>query len=243
MTTSGNRANTAVLLAGGVGTRVGGQLPKQLLPVGGRPLMEHALSVFHAHPDVDDIVIMMAPGHLDAVEAMVRAGGYTKVRGVLEGASTRSGTTVGSLAALGDADRKVLLHDAARPLLAPRIVSECFAALDEYDAVVVAVPSSDTVIEVTANETVRAVPPRANLRRVQTPQGFRLSVIRKAYALALQDPLFEATDDASVVLTYLPDVPIRVVPGDERNLKVTQPIDIPIAEKLLELHRDEQDEG
>ena len=80
------------------------------------------------------------------------------------------------------------------------------------------------------------MPVRATLRRVQTPQGFRLSVIRKAYARAVATgPAFEATDDCSVVLRFLPEVPVRVVPGDERNLKVTGPLDLHLVEQLLAL--------
>src|SRR3954451_11093414 len=78
--------NTVVLLAGGVGTRVGLALPKQLVKVAGRPIMEHTLAALDAHPDVDDIVIMMTPGHLDAARSIVSDGGYHKVRQVLEGA-------------------------------------------------------------------------------------------------------------------------------------------------------------
>ncbi|HET6560643.1 MAG TPA: 2-C-methyl-D-erythritol 4-phosphate cytidylyltransferase [Marmoricola sp.] len=232
---SAARRNTAVLLAGGVGTRVGLDFPKQLVEVAGRPLMEHTLAVFDAHPDVDDLLVLMTPGHLDAVREMVHAGGYTKVRRIIEGADTRSGTTMRALDALGQDDRKVLLHDAVRPLVSPRIIASCFAALDTYDAACVAIPSADTIIEVSPANTISSVPARANLRRVQTPQAFRLAVIRDAYAKAAADPGFGATDDCSVVLRYSPDVPISVVPGDERNLKVTQPVDVHLAEMLLQL--------
>lgn len=227
------RRNTAVLLAGGVGTRAGLGFPKQLVEVAGRPLMEHTLAVFDAHTDVDDIVVLMAPGYLDAVREMVRSGGYTKVRQVLEGAETRSATTVRALDALGAEDRKVLLHDAVRPLVPPRVIADCFAALDSYGAVTAAIPSADTVIEVGPDDTVRSVPERATLRRVQTPQGFRLAVIRDAYRRAATGPGPEATDDCGVVLRHAPEVPIGVVPGDERNLKVTGPVDIRLVEQLL----------
>jgi ribitol-5-phosphate 2-dehydrogenase (NADP+) / D-ribitol-5-phosphate cytidylyltransferase len=232
------RRNTAVLLAGGVGTRAGLGFPKQLVEVAGRPLMEHTLAVFDAHPDVDDIVVMMAPGHLGAVRQMVRSGGYAKVRGVVEGAGSRSATTMRALDALGAEDRKVLLHDAVRPLVPSGVVAACFAALDRYDAVTVAIPSSDTIIEVGPDDTIRSVPARASLRRVQTPQGFRLAVIRAAYARAAADGGPDVTDDCSVVLRYAPDVPIGVVPGDERNMKVTGPVDVHLVEQLLLSTRD-----
>jgi 2-C-methyl-D-erythritol 4-phosphate cytidylyltransferase len=234
-TTAGT--NTVVLLAGGIGTRVGLDLPKQLVRVAGAPILEHTLRVFQAHPDVEDVIVLMAPGHLDPVRAIVTDGGYTKVRQVLEGAATRSETSMRALEAIPHADCKVLLHDAVRPFVSARIVSDCFRALEDYAAVDVAIPSADTIIEVTPENTIAAVPRRSALRRVQTPQGFRLTTIREAYARAAADPGFEATDDCSVVLRYLPDVPVVVVPGDERNMKITDPVDVQLAETLLRLTR------
>jgi 2-C-methyl-D-erythritol 4-phosphate cytidylyltransferase len=230
--------NVAVVLAGGVGARVGLDIPKQLLKIAGHTILEHTLKAVDAHPDVDEVVVMMAPGHLDAVRAIVRDGGYDKVQHILEGAGTRNGTTSRALEVIGDDDAKVLFHDAVRPLVGARIIAECFAALDEYDAVDVAIRSADTIIEVDQDNVIRNIPPRANLRRGQTPQAFRAGTIRAAYAIADADPDFAATDDCSVVLRYLPDTPIWVVAGDERNMKVTEPIDVYIADKLFQLSSD-----
>ena len=227
--------NVAVLLAGGVGSRVGLDLPKQLIKIAGRPILEHTLAVLDQHPDVDEVLIMMAPGHLDAVREIVRSGGYGKVSGILEGAQTRNDTTRRALDHLGDDECFVLFHDAVRPLVVPRIVHDCFRALETYDAVDVAIPSADTIIEVTADNIIRAIPPRANLRRGQTPQAFRASVIKKAYDCAEGDEDFVATDDCSVVLRYIPEVPIFVVAGEDRNMKVTEPIDVYLADKLFQL--------
>ncbi len=227
--------NVAVLLAGGVGARVGLDLPKQLIKVAGRTILEHTLAALDAHEAVEEILVMMAPGHLDAVHAILRTGRYPKVSRVLEGAATRNGTTLRALEALGGRDCNVLLHDAVRPLVSARIISECFEALDEYDAVDVAIPSADTIIEVTPDNTIASIPPRAALRRGQTPQAFRASVLEQAYRIAADDPQFTATDDCSVVLRYLPDVPIWVVRGDERNMKVTDPIDVYLVDKLFQL--------
>ncbi len=227
--------NVAVVLAGGVGARVGLDIPKQLLKIAGHTILEHTLKAIDSHPDVDDVVVMMAPGHLDAVRAIVRTGGYAKVRHILEGAETRNATTNRALEVVGDDDAKVLFHDAVRPLVSPRIISECFAALEQYDAVDVAIRSADTIIEVDEDNVIRNIPPRANLRRGQTPQAFRAGTIRAAYAKANVDADFAATDDCSVVLRYLPETPIWVVAGEERNMKVTEPIDVYIADKLFQL--------
>lgn len=228
-------SRVAVILAGGVGTRVGLDIPKQLIKVAGQTILEHTLSVFQAHPMVEDILVMMAPGHLDAVRAIVRDGGYDKVTAILEGAETRNGTTLNALAAIPDDDARVLFHDAVRPLLSPRIITDCFEALEEYAAVDVAIPSADTIIEVDERNVIKSIPPRANLRRGQTPQAFRAGALRRAYAVAKDDPDFQATDDCTVVLRYTPEVPIWVVPGEERNMKVTEPIDVYLADKLFQL--------
>jgi len=227
--------NVAVLLAGGVGARIGLDIPKQLLKVAGKTILEHSLIALHEHPLVDEMLIMMAPGHLDAVREIVRNGGYDKVSGILEGGSTRNETTLKALAGLGDEPCNVLFHDAVRPLVTARIITECFEALATHAAVDVAIPSADTIVEVDENNVIRAIPPRANLRRGQTPQAFRSDVIRAAYAKAGLDPHFQTTDDCSVVLRYYPEAPIVVVHGDERNMKVTEPIDVYLADKLFQL--------
>jgi 2-C-methyl-D-erythritol 4-phosphate cytidylyltransferase len=233
----------AVLLAGGFGVRIGLDIPKQLLKVAGKTLLEHTLAALDGHPMVDEVVVMMAPGHLDAVRAIVRTGGYQKVSAIEEGGQTRNETTQRALAVIGDDESHVLFHDAVRPLLSRRIVTECFEALEKHSAVDVAIPSADTIIEVGPDNTIRDIPRRAALRRGQTPQAFRSSVIRRAYALAAEDLDFEATDDCTVVLRYLPDEPIWVVRGDERNMKVTDPIDVYIADKLFQLTHTEAPEG
>lgn len=236
MVPSTDRArNVAVLLAGGIGIRMGLDIPKQLIRVAGKTILEHSLAALHAHPMVDSITVMMTAGHLDAVRAIVRGGGYDKVTAILEGGETRNETTLRALESLGSEECKVLFHDAVRPLVSQRIIGECFDALDHYPAVDVAIPSADTIIRVGDDNVIQDVPLRASLRRGQTPQAFRSSVIKRAYALAAGDPGFVATDDCAVVLRYLPDEPIWVVQGEERNMKVTDPIDVYLADKLFQL--------
>jgi len=231
-----SRRTVAVVLAGGTGTRVGLSIPKQLIKIAGKPIIEHTIAAMQQSPVVDEILVLMAPGHLDSVRAIVRGGNYDKVSQILEGAGTRNDTTRAALAALGDQECNVLLHDAVRPLVSQTILAANVAALATHDAVDTAIPSADTVIQVGADGgTMADVLPRHLLRRGQTPQSFRLSTIRAAYEKAAQDPNFTATDDCTVVLRYLPEVPIAVVPGHERNMKVTEPIDVYIADKLFQL--------
>ncbi|MDD9350442.1 bifunctional cytidylyltransferase/SDR family oxidoreductase [Mumia sp.] len=228
--------NVAVVLAGGTGTRVGLSIPKQLIKIAGKPIIEHTIASMQRSPLIDEILILMAPGHLDPVRAIVRNGGYDKVTAILEGAETRNATTERALAALGDTECNVLLHDAVRPLVSQTIIEDVVAALEEYEAVDTVIPSADTIVSVHEDTgTIADVLPRHLLRRGQTPQAFRLSVIRAAYAEAAKDPDFVATDDCTVVLRYTPHVPITVVDGHERNMKVTEPIDVYIADKLFQL--------
>lgn len=217
-------------------------IPKQLIKVAGKPILEHTVSALSRSGLIDEIVIMMTPGFLDPVHDMVRNGGYDKVTQVLQGAQSRNDTTQAALDAIGDTECNVILHDAVRPLLSQTIIAANVAALDDFEAVDTAIPSADTIIKVAETEAggasgvISDILPRAELRRGQTPQSFRLSVLKRAYALAAADPNFTATDDCTVVLRYLPDVPIAVVNGDERNMKVTEPIDIYLADKLFQLH-------
>ena len=215
-----------------------------MIKIAGKPIIEHTIAALQLSPVVDEIIVLMAPGHLDDVRAIVRNGGYDKVTQILEGAGSRNETTATALAALGDQECNVLLHDAVRPLVSQTILAANVAALETHDAVDTVIPSADTVIQVHARtaadpgsgtETIADVLPRHLLRRGQTPQSFRLSTIRAAYEKAAQDPHFTATDDCTVVLRYLPEVPIAVVAGHERNMKVTEPIDVYIADKLFQL--------
>ncbi|MFF4650566.1 D-ribitol-5-phosphate cytidylyltransferase [Streptomyces sp. NPDC001380] len=224
----------AVVLAGGVGQRLGLPIPKQFVKIAGKPIIEHTLAVFESSPDVDEIVVVMTGGHLDAVEEIVRRAGFAKVSRVVQGGATRNESTERALAVLGDGECNVLFHDAVRPFVTHRIIADCVRALAAHEAVDVVIPSADTIV-VADGDLLSGIPRRASLRRGQTPQGFRLSTIRKAYELAADDPDFAATDDCGVVLRYLPDTPIMLVHGDEQNMKVTEPVDLFIADKLFQL--------
>ena len=237
-----SRWPVAVILAGGLGTRFGDRRPKQLLEIGGRTILEHSVAAFEAASGVAEMLLVMAPGFTAEAERIVQAGGYRKVRAVIAGGSSRSDSTRKALAALGAAgagstDGKancgVLFHDAARPLVDARIIADCVRALEDFAGVTTAMPATDTVLAVEGG-LVTDIPDRARLYCCQTPQAFRLDTIVRAHQLAAaQEDDFEATDDCGVVRRYLPDVPIAVVRGSERNLKITTRGDLALASALL----------
>jgi ribitol-5-phosphate 2-dehydrogenase (NADP+) / D-ribitol-5-phosphate cytidylyltransferase len=225
----------AVVLAGGTGQRFGSDRPKQMHVLAGRSLVEHSVAAFEQADGVDAITLVMPAGLTAQAREHFAGIGFRKVTDVIEGGATRTESTRRAIAALGDEECDVLFHDAARPLLEQRIIADCVSALATSRAIGVAVPSSDTIVEV-SDGVVTGMPHRDALARCQTPQGFRLSVIRRAYDLADADPAFArrpATDDCGVVLRYLPEVPVRIVPGSERNIKITYASDLAVAEALL----------
>jgi 2-C-methyl-D-erythritol 4-phosphate cytidylyltransferase len=225
----------AVVLAGGSGQRFGTPLPKQLLPLAGRTLIEHSVEAFDQAPGVDAVLVVMMADHAERTRETLMTGRYRKLAKVITGGSTRVESTRCAIAELGEDECDVLFHDAARPLIDQRTIADCVAALRHCLAVGVAVPSSDT-IAVVSGSRMTGMPPRHTLVRCQTPQGFRLSVIRRAHELAAADPAFAdlpATDDCGIVLRYLPGVEIHVVKGSEKNLKITYPRDLEIAGLLL----------
>jgi 2-C-methyl-D-erythritol 4-phosphate cytidylyltransferase len=225
----------AVVLAGGAGQRFGGNMPKQMHALAGRTLIEHSVAAFEQAGDVESIMVVMPAGLTAQARERFADSCYRKVTSVIEGGVTRTDSTRRAIAALGGQECDVLFHDAARPLIEQRIIADCVSALATNRAIGVAVPSSDTIVEV-SDGVVTGMPPRHALARCQTPQGFRLSVIRRAYELADADPAFAqrpATDDCGIVLRYLPEIPVRVVPGSERNIKITYASDLDVAETLL----------
>lgn len=225
--------NIAIILAGGSGSRVGGDKPKQFLEVAGKMIIEHTIEAFHRNSRIDEIAIVSRQDYVDDVRQMVMKNGYSKVRHVLSGGKERYHSSLAALAAYTDDADCLLFHDCVRPLVSQRIINDCLDGLTTHAAVDVAIPATDTIIEVDDEGNICRIPQRSHLRNVQTPQGFRRATIRKAFDLALQDPAFTPTDDVSVVFKYLPDTAIKVIEGDTNNIKITYKEDLAFAERML----------
>lgn len=227
--------NIAVLLAGGSGRRMGGPEPKQFIQIAGRTILEHSIRAFHQHDGIDEIVIVAHADYIDRISDI--AAPYPKVKHVVPGGKERYDSTLAALRlyqGVASPDSiSLLIHDAVRPLVSQRIISDCIEALNHCNAVDVAIACTDTIVEVNEKGHICHITPRSMLRNVQTPQCFKLPVITRAYEIGLHDPAFITTDDCGVVHRYLPEEAIYVVEGDATNIKVTYPSDLILAEKIL----------
>lgn len=234
------RTNIAVILAAGRGTRTMIETPKQLVKLGGVPMISHAITAFQQNKNISEILIVTNDLCIKEIREIVARYGFSKVTSVLLGGSERHDSSCTAIEALSyrrDAqDLNLIFHDAVRPLVSQAIINNVVAALDHYTAVDVAIPTTDTVITVNpVANTIDNIPNRNLLRNGQTPQGFAFETIRKGYELGLKDPEFRTSDDCSVVLKYLPDEPIYVVPGELYNAKMTYADDLYILDKFLQL--------
>lgn len=229
--------NIAVILAGGSGTRMGTgtDIPKQFMKVAGKKVIEHTIDVFEASPLIDEICIVSKSDFINDVENLVVANQYKKVKKILHGGKERYHSSLAAINAYTNDDDNLLFHDAVRPLVSQRIIADCVEALKKYNAVDVAVKTTDTIISVDEKECIDFIPDRTRLRNGQTPQCFKRGTIRKAYELALADPDFTTTDDCGTVRRYLPNEPLFVVNGENSNMKLTYVEDLFLLDKLFQL--------
>lgn len=228
------KRNIAIILAGGVGSRLGMSTPKQFFKVAGKMVVEHTIDVFERNQHIDEIAIVSNPALVADFENIVLRNKWRKVKKILKGGAERYYSSLSAITAYQNEDANLIFHDAVRPLVSQRIIDDVVKALDTHRAVNVAVPSADTIIEVDG-DFITNIPDRSRLRRGQTPQAFDRQLIAEAYEKALKDPNFHTTDDCGVVRTYLPEEPIFVVRGEESNMKLTYREDTYMMDKLFQL--------
>ncbi len=233
------KKNIAVILAGGVGSRLGMSTPKQFFKVAGKMVVEHTVDVFERNPRIDEIAIVSNPALIADFENIVLRNKWGKVKKILKGGKERYDSSLSAIRAYADDDANLIFHDAVRPLVSQRIVNDVIDALDTHRAIDVAIPSADTIIEVD-DDFIAGIPDRARLRRGQTPQAFDRALIEEAYAKALTDPQFRTTDDCGVVRRYTSE-PVFVVRGEESNMKLTYKEDTYMLDKLFQLKNTEPD--
>lgn len=227
-----------VILAAGDGTRFGASVPKQFTKLAGRAVLDYTIDVFEKSSLIDEIVVVTKDDYIGVVENIARSSGWTKLKSIVVGGKNRMESTLSALEALSTCspDTKVLIHDAVRPFVTNTILNDCIQALEQFPAVDTVVPSSDTIVAVQDDDLVAAIPDRSKIRRGQTPQGFRLDIIRQAYTKIIDNNYSDRTFtcDCSVVMAMLPGIQVATVPGSASNIKITEPIDLFLAEKLIQ---------
>ena len=236
------RPNIAIILAGGVGSRLGLSTPKQFFKVAGKMVIEHTVDAFERNPHIDEIAIVSNPFYVADVENMVLRNGWRKVKRILKGGKERYDSSLSAIRAYAGRDVNLVFHDAVRPLVSQRIIDDVADALLRHEAVDVTLPAVDTIVEAEGDH-IAAIPDRSRLQRGQTPQAFRLGVIEEAYERALRDPALRVTDDCGVVVKYMPEVPVHLVAGEESNMKLTYKEDTYLLDKFFQLRKSELPAG
>lgn len=217
----------AVIVAAGSASRMGG-IDKVMAPLGGKPMVARTVAAFQGCDAIAEIVIVTRPDLIRPISAL--CAGMDKVRAVVAGGSSRQESVGLGLNALSKNVELAAIHDGARPLITEAVIDRTVRAANSYGAAAPAVPVKDT-IKVVVGGLVEKTPERATLQGVQTPQVFDFDLLRGALKKAREENA-AITDDCSAVERL--GMKVKIVEGDERNLKVTTPMDLKIAEMLLE---------
>jgi 2-C-methyl-D-erythritol 4-phosphate cytidylyltransferase len=232
----------AIIVAAGKSERMGG-IDKQLRTLGGLPVLAHTIAAFEACDDIDAIVLVIRPDAMAAAAELKAMYSWRKVRAFVPGGERRQDSVGAGLAAVGRLERDgtaerprgydwVAIHDGARPLVTPGLITRGWAAAQGVGAAVAALPSTDTIKSTDANHTITGSPDRSNLWLAQTPQVFRTSLLVGAYeALAEREDPPTVTDCSRVV--ELMGHRVIVYEGERTNIKITTPLDLVIAEAIL----------
>ncbi|OGI00300.1 MAG: 2-C-methyl-D-erythritol 4-phosphate cytidylyltransferase [Candidatus Melainabacteria bacterium GWF2_37_15] len=225
----------SIILASGKGERFDYYKPKQFIKIAGKTVLEHTLDIFEKNNSIDEIILVINPEYRALTEQIVINNHYKKITKILNGGETRKESSFIGINSINVDNAKVLIHDAVRPFVSDRIINECVEALDRFAAVDVAIKSADTIIQINDENIIENIPKRKYMMRGQTPQAFKVNLIKKAHELSAKEENPEFTDDCGLIVKYnLADV--YVVNGEETNIKLTYPEDIFLADKLFQIN-------
>lgn len=227
----------ALIPAAGMGKRMGASINKQYLRLNGLPILAHTISVFERSALIDSIYLVIPADEIPYCrEQIVEAGGFKKIAAIVAGGTERQHSVMNGLKAIrgtADDDDVILIHDGVRPFLSEAMLRESITAAQEHEGALVAVPAKDT-IKIVADGVVIDTPSRETLWQAQTPQSFRFGVIFAAHQAAEREG-FIGTDDASLIERS--GGKIKIVAGDYRNIKITTPEDLTLAEAFMDDRR------
>lgn len=221
-----------IIVAAGKSERMGPDVDKAFLSLGTRPVVSYSLLAFEHCPLIDGVVLVVRKDRVESAKSMVQMFGYAKVRAVVAGGASRQASVMNGLAELGDDVKIVAIHDGARPCLTPALVEETIRSAKKCGSGVAAVKVTDTIKEVDRGTLVARTVDRTKLWAVQTPQTFKVDVLRKAYAFTEKKKL-AMTDEASAVEAI--GEPVHLVPSPATNMKITNPLDLSLAAMILKV--------
>lgn len=217
----------AVIVAAGSASRMGG-IDKVMAPIHGEPMIVHSVRAFQNCDAIKEIIVVTRPDLIAPIMDLCQE--FDKVQAVIVGGASRPESVAIGLSALSDKVKLAAIHDGARPLISFEVIDRTVRAANSYGAAAPGVPVKDTIKTVVGG-IVKNTPDRSLLKAIQTPQVFDIDLIRVALEKADKD-MAPITDDCSAV--ELMGMSVRIVEGDERNIKVTTPLDLKLAEMLLE---------
>ena len=231
---------TAILPAAGMGTRMGGETPKQFLELDGSPVLFHTLRRLSSCEGITDIILAARAEEISRLEERCRQENLRQPIRVVKGGATRQESVAAALEHVTDDTELVAVHDAVRPLVTREQVARVIAEARKCGAAILGIPAMDTVKEVKRASLpedvalITATIPRERIVLAQTPQVFRTGLLKEAFARAIADQV-NASDEAGLVERLGHNV--HVVHGSERNIKITKPADMELARFYLDLER------
>ena len=216
-----------IIVAGGKGLRMGGDIPKQFVPVKGKPVLMRTLEAFYAYDEQMELILVLPVNQQDYWKHLCVEYGFTVPHRIASGGVTRFHSVKNGLALIEGEDGLVGVHDGVRPFVAREVIASCYDAAVEKEAVIPVTEVVETLRLLTGEEESKTVP-RSAYRLVQTPQVFTVSLLKQAYEQAYTP---DFTDDASVVEAW--GHAVYLVPSNRENIKLTTPFDLKVAEALL----------
>lgn len=234
--------NIALLIAGGSGNRMGQDIPKQFMHVDGAPIVIHTLQCFQKHPDIQSIAIVCLKGWETVLQSYANQYNITKLTHIFPGGNTgmesiRNGI-YGLMEAGCDGEDLVLIHDAVRPLLSQDIISSNIATCKAYGYAITGIKCREAILESHDGFTSKTSIPRDTLIRTQTPQTFRLNNIINAHELAKKKGITDSVSSCTLVAELNEDIEMHIVPGSEKNIKITTVEDLEILKALMHTEKE-----
>ncbi|HEX8567187.1 MAG TPA: 2-C-methyl-D-erythritol 4-phosphate cytidylyltransferase [Pyrinomonadaceae bacterium] len=219
----------AIIVAAGSGKRFGSERPKQFFELAGTPVIVHALLAFENCASIDEIVLVLAENEINNFRQTRTRGNFSKLKTVVAGGNTRAASVWNGLNAISPNTEIVAVHDGARPLVTPEEISRTIEKASEKGAAILVAPITDTIKEINGDKIISTIE-RTRLRRALTPQCFRVEILRRAFEEFTD--LNESATDESFLVEKL-GVAVSIVEGSPRNIKITVPEDLVLAEILL----------